>query len=249
MTRRLNRDKLAILPLSQRVNKLDIKRDVIDPATWKVELSDEAWQDVEKTANELRRARARRRANLTYGAHAIKNGLGPVLAELVEKGWITRLTTNGAGVIHDWEFAFQGYSGEDVRRYTDEGQFGIWEETGMNINLAIVVGAYRGLGYGESVGEFILNDGLEIPSDEELKYAMFAGADCANFPPIRNPFSTTTIARRRKRLIARAQPPTCCALNVASRSPTASILSLIRLVNFPSPIARAAPTCHSHVAR
>ncbi|MGI6401708.1 MAG: hypothetical protein ACOX0A_06325 [Thermoguttaceae bacterium] len=188
MTRRLNRDKLAILPLSQRVNKLDIKRDVIDPATWKVELSDEAWQDVEKTANELRRARELGAARiLTYGAHAIKNGLGPVLAELVEKGWITRLTTNGAGVIHDWEFAFQGYSGEDVRRYTDEGQFGIWEETGMNINLAIVVGAYRGLGYGESVGEFILNDGLEIPSDEELKYAMFAGADCANFPPYPQP--------------------------------------------------------------
>ncbi len=40
----------------------------------------------------------------------------------------------------------------DVKGYVDQGQFGIWEETGRNINLAIVVGAYEGKGYGESVG-------------------------------------------------------------------------------------------------
>ncbi len=188
MAEYFNRDALNILPLSRRINKHNIERDVIDPSTWKVELSDEAWQDVETTANELRRARKLGAARiLTYGAHSIKNGLGVVLSRLAEQGWITRLTTNGAGVIHDWEFAYQGQSGEDVHRYTDEGQFGIWEETGMIINLSIVVGAYRGLGYGESVGEMILNEGLEIPSDEELKYAILAGAECANFPPCDHP--------------------------------------------------------------
>jgi hypothetical protein len=184
----LNRDLLEILSLSQRVNKLDVVRDVVDPNSWKIELSDEAWQDVERTADELRRAKKLGAARiLTYGAHSIKNGLGVVLARLAEQGWITRLTTNGAGVIHDWEFAFQGQSGEDVRRYTSEGQFGIWEETGMNINLAIIVGAYRGLGYGESIGEFISSEGLDIPSDEELKYAILSGAECANFPPYDHP--------------------------------------------------------------
>ncbi len=184
----LDRDQLEILPLSRRVNKLDVVRDVVDPSEWKIELSDEAWRDVETTASELRRAKKLGAARiLVYGAHSIKNGLGIVLSRLAEQGWITRLTTNGAGVIHDWEFAFQGRSGEDVRRYTDEGQFGIWDETGMNINLAIVVGAYRGLGYGESIGEFISAEGLEIPSDEELKYAILSGAECANFPPYDRP--------------------------------------------------------------
>jgi len=175
----LNRDALEIFPLSSRVNKLDIARDVIDPETCKVELSDDAWRDVETTADELRRAKASGAARiLTYGAHSIKNGLGVVLARLAEGGWITRFTTNGAGVIHDWEFAFQGRSGEDVKRYTSEGQFGIWDETGKYINLSIVVGAWRGLGYGESVGDMILNQGLEIPTNRELVDAILDGADC-----------------------------------------------------------------------
>ena len=83
----LNRDLLEILSLSQRVNKLDVVRDVVDPNSWKIELSDEAWQDVERTADELRRAKKLGAARiLTYGAHSIKNGLGVVLARLAEQG-------------------------------------------------------------------------------------------------------------------------------------------------------------------
>ena len=184
MNKLFDRDNLKILPLSSRVNKLNIEQDVVDPSTWLLDLSNEAMEDVEKTAENLRRAKRDGAARiLTYGAHSIKNGLGKVLARLAEKGWLTHLVTNGAGVIHDWEFAYQGRSGEDVQRYAAEGQFGIWDETGRYINLAIVVGAYNGLGYGESVGEMILKEGLEIPSDEELKYAMLSGVECANFPP------------------------------------------------------------------
>ena len=57
MTHYLNRDALKILPLERRVNKLDVERDVVDPANYRVELSDEALQDVRTAANELRRAR------------------------------------------------------------------------------------------------------------------------------------------------------------------------------------------------
>ena len=105
---------------------------------------------------------------LTFGAHSIKNCLAPVFIGLIEKGWITQLATNGAGIIHDWEFAFQGKTSEDVEAYVSKGQFGNWHETGFYINLAINVGAYLGLGYGESVGSFIHNEGLEIPSKNEL---------------------------------------------------------------------------------
>lgn len=183
-----SRDALEIYPLSSRVNKLNIERDAIDPSKYPIELSDEAWEDVKITAKELKQAKELGAARmLTYGAHSIKNGLGPVLARLIEGGWLSHLTTNGAGIIHDWEFAYQGYSGEDVQRYANEGQFGIWEESGLFLNLAIVVGAYRGLGYGESVGEMIVNNGLEIPSDNELSETIQRGVDVAVLPKRNSP--------------------------------------------------------------
>jgi hypothetical protein len=94
----------------------------------------------------------------------------------MEGGWVSHFATNGAGVIHDWEFSFQGMSGEDVKHYVAEGQFGIWKETGFYINLALAVGAWRGLGYGESVGAMVVDDGLQIPTDAELSSAIRAGA-------------------------------------------------------------------------
>ncbi len=105
-------------------------------------------------------------------AHAIKNGLGPVFLGLIERGWLTHLATNGAGVIHDWEFAFQGQSCEHVGPMVAEGQFGNWQETGFNINLAFNIGAFEGRGYGESVGAMIENEGLDVPVDAELEAAV-----------------------------------------------------------------------------
>jgi len=105
---------------------------------------------------------------LAFGAHTIKNGLAPVLIQLIEQGWVTLLATNGAGIIHDWEFSFQGLSSEDVRANVDQGQFGIWEETGFYVNLALVVGAYEGLGYGEAVGRMIEREGVDIPTRAQL---------------------------------------------------------------------------------
>jgi hypothetical protein len=69
---------------------------------------------------------------------------------------------------HDWEFAHQVQSGEDVRAGVAAGTFGNWQETGFTINLALNVSAWAGLGYGEAVGALIQNDGLEIPSDAAL---------------------------------------------------------------------------------
>jgi len=87
----------------------------------------------------------------------------------MEHGWVTHLATNGAGIIHDWEFTYLGESGEDVQRYASQGQFGNWQETGFFLNLAINIGAWRGMGYGESVGAMVENEGLVIPAVEDLK--------------------------------------------------------------------------------
>jgi hypothetical protein len=133
---------------------------------------------VTKTAALIRRARNQNAAViLNMGAHTIKNGMAPTLIRLMEAGWLTHLATNGAGIIHDWEFAFQGSSCEDVRKYVAEGQFGIWEETGRYLNLALVVGAYEGKGYGESVGAMIEAEGLRIPDEAEILAVVAAGTD------------------------------------------------------------------------
>jgi hypothetical protein len=176
MTRIFDRNSIRVRPLSQRANKLEIERDTVDPSAFEPRLSEQALLDVRRAAAEILTARERDASViLAFGAHSIKNGLARVMTRLMDGGWVGHFATNGAGVIHDWEFAFQGASGEDVKRYLDEGQFGIWEETGSFINLAIAVGAYRGLGYGESVGAMIVEGGLGLPDDEELAGAILAG--------------------------------------------------------------------------
>ena len=132
---------------------------------------------IRQVAEQLRAARDRGAAVvLAYGAHLVKNGLGPMVARLAEAGWITHLATNGAGTIHDWEYAFQGRSEEDVQTNVAAGTFGAWEETGRNIHLAVLVGALQGMGYGESLGRFIGEDGCEIPGRAELAGRLAAWA-------------------------------------------------------------------------
>ena len=177
---RVDRRNLHIKPLSERKNKVWIERDHIPPTARPKAFSEAGERVVEETVARMRAARdAGKSRMVALGAHAIKNGLAPVFLELMERGWITHLATNGAGIIHDWEFSFQGCSSEDVRTNVDKGQFGIWEETGFYINLAIVVGAYEGLGYGESIGKFIERQGVEIPTEAGLKAAVADHIDSA----------------------------------------------------------------------
>ncbi len=164
-----DRSKITFYPLQTRPNKVFIDRHHVKPDTCPRELSEPATAVLDETVERIRRARARQKpVVMAFGAHTIKNGLGPVLSRLIEHGWVQHLATNGAGIIHDWEFSFQGQSSEDVRANVTEGKFGIWEETGFHLNLAICLGAYDGLGYGESVGRLIHTEGHHIPTSDEL---------------------------------------------------------------------------------
>jgi len=166
---KFNRDRLAIKKLEERKNKVFIEKDHIPITQKPAKLSEYGKDLIEKTASRIRNAHKNKRSvMLTFGAHTIKNGMAPTLIALMEEGWVSHFATNGAGIIHDWEFAFQGRSSEDVRENVAHGQFGIWDETGFYINLALVVGAYEGLGYGESVGKMISNEGLQIPDVSAL---------------------------------------------------------------------------------
>jgi hypothetical protein len=161
---KFDRDKLAIKKLGDRKNKVYIEKDYIPVSQKPANLSESGKKLIDKTAGRIRFARqAKKSVMLTFGAHTIKNCMAPTLIALMEEGWVTHFSTNGAGIIHDWEFAFQGKSSEDVRDNVKNGQFGIWDETGFYINLAIIVGAYEGLGYGESIGKMICHEGLKIP--------------------------------------------------------------------------------------
>jgi hypothetical protein len=97
----------------------------------------------------------------------------------MEHGWITHLATNGAGSIHDWEFAWLGRSCESVEANVATGTFGAWDETGRNLHLALLAGGVRGEGYGAAVGRFIAEDGCTFPTKAELTEAVARADDLA----------------------------------------------------------------------
>src|SRR2546422_7260748 len=80
------------------------------------------------------------------GAHVIKTGLGPVVIDLMERGFVSAIATNGAAVIHDFEVALVGATSEDVDEALGPGRFGMAEETGRLLNGAIAEGVGAGLG-------------------------------------------------------------------------------------------------------
>lgn len=167
--RQFSIDRLHMKPLEKRKNFISIAQSSVDPYDSTSVIPESLQQRVSPIAEEILEAREKGASVMcAFGAHTIKNGLGRVLSALIRHGWVTHLATNGAGVIHDWEFAFQGESSEDVRENVRHGEFGTWDETGLYINLAIAVGAYEGLGYGESVGSLISRNGLDIPNSKVL---------------------------------------------------------------------------------
>jgi len=86
------------------------------------------------------------------GAHPIKVGLNPVLIDLLQRGLITGVAVNGAGIVHDAEVAMVGCTSEDVDADLGCGAFGMARETAEFLNRAIAWGAKEGLGLGQAVG-------------------------------------------------------------------------------------------------
>jgi len=108
--------------------------------------------DVRAVARAIRGARASGRGIVWgLGAHVIKTGLSPILIDLMERGFVSAVALNGAGLIHDFEIALAGATSEDVDAALGPGQFGMAEETGRELNEAIANGVGRGLGLGQAV--------------------------------------------------------------------------------------------------
>lgn len=106
--------------------------------------------------DEILRARDRGRPIIWgLGAHVLKVGLSPVLIDMMDRGLVTAIALNGAGVVHDFELAVVGRTSEDVEKGLGTGAFGMARETGEEVNRAIVEGDRDGLGLGAALGRHL----------------------------------------------------------------------------------------------
>lgn len=105
---------------------------------------------------------------LAIGGHVIKCGLQPVLKRLIDAGIVTAVAMNGSATVHDYEISLIGETSEDVGAVLHCGTFGMAEETGRDINGALKAGVAQGLGYGESLGRFIIENNNRFRSSSLL---------------------------------------------------------------------------------
>ncbi len=162
----LDLKKLRAYPLAQRRSLSTLEKILVTPGQSSASPSKSATDCSER----IRAARQRGASViLMYGAHLVKNGAHRIVIELMERGWITHLATNGAGSIHDWELAFLGRTEESVRENVATGTFGTWDETGRYIHLALMAGALRDEGYGRSLGRFVAEEGVTLPDPATLE--------------------------------------------------------------------------------
>ena len=92
---------------------------------------------------------------LGMGAHVIKVGLNPVVIDLMERGIITCVAMNGAGIIHDVELAMAGHTSEDVATAIDDGSFGMAEDTAVFLGRALAESRQNSDGLGQAIGRAI----------------------------------------------------------------------------------------------
>jgi hypothetical protein len=105
-------------------------------------------------------AREEKTVLLGMGAHVIKVGLNPVIIDLMERGIVTAVAMNGAGIIHDLELALAGKTSEDVEASLKDGTFGMARETAELLCDALGKAEDRSAGLGEAVGSEIIERSL-----------------------------------------------------------------------------------------
>jgi hypothetical protein len=105
------------------------------------------------------------------GAHTIKVGLNPVIIDLMERGWVSAISVNGAFMIHDFEIALCGKTSEDVSENLFQGTYGNTEETGLFLNIALKDGLENGFGCGESIGYYLIQSEFPYNKHSVLYHA------------------------------------------------------------------------------
>jgi len=116
-------------------------------------------EELKAVARAVVAARGKRKPVIVMiGGHVIKTGCSPVLADLVSRGFITHLASNGAAAIHDTELARCGHTSEDVAASLADGSFGMAADTAQLVNAAALQAVRREEGFGEAVGRLLLEE-------------------------------------------------------------------------------------------
>src|SRR5258706_801768 len=157
-------DKVNTYPLASRESKVTVA-DFGKAVTESSALSDYldslpnilAVKTLRELAIRMRRARRLHKPIIWgIGGHVIKTGLGPIIIDLMKRGFVTAIAGNGSVLVHDAEIALVGSTSEDVDATLSEGVFGGAEETGDLLNGAAREGARDSVGLGEAMGRALL---------------------------------------------------------------------------------------------
>ncbi len=174
--------QIQTYPISERENKVQLN-DLVTPedvSSMEFDLPDEVHENLQMLAKEMLRHKNSSLPIIIFtGAHLIKNGLGLLLGDLVEKDLVSCLAGNMATSIHDFELGMIGQTSEYVPQALEKGQFGMAYEFAY-INTAVQLGNSYNLGLGESLGKMIMEEDFR---NEVLKIVYREGApDCFLHP-------------------------------------------------------------------
>ena len=147
-----DRAQLKLLPLAERDHDMTLDDLLELSVTRDTTFKDPALEQVAERISAARRQGSP--VILMMGAHVIKRGLSRFVVDMMERGILTHVAMNGACVIHDYELALIGATTESVARYIQEGQFGLWQETGQ-VNDMAAEAELGGIGLGEAAGRWI----------------------------------------------------------------------------------------------
>lgn len=197
----LDLEKVKTYPLASRKSKVTLD-DFAQPTTSDASLKDFlsslpdllAVQSLRRVTERIHRARELKKPIIWgLGGHVVKTGLAPLLIDLMKRGYISAIASNGSVLIHDSEIAMIGSTSEDVDATLGEGVFGGAEETGQLLNSAANDGARDQIGLGEAAGRALLarnpqhRDRSIICTAYESKIPFTAhvtiGGDIAHFHP------------------------------------------------------------------
>ena len=140
--------KIKIENFSQAVNENDSLREFLD------KLPDVlAVKSLREIARQICRAKNLGKPVVWgIGGHVVKTGLAPVLIDLMRRGFVSAIASNGSVLVHDAEIALVGFTSEDVDASLGAGDFGAARETGELLNLAAKIAMLENLGLGEAMG-------------------------------------------------------------------------------------------------